>query len=228
MNYINYRKLYSNGLNNTDYHLMQCLFQKEPECVLGAYPPSSFVKLADMGFIDYKNKLTKRGRKYLIDVSEAGYDDSIGELTNELVELYESVRKPTGTSLNVQDNLVWFISVTGFSNKAVAGSVSDYLAESGQYTKRLDNLIWTPASKAFSVHKNLKDSPLFELMCRKYNLNKEFYMERRDKQTEWLFDLSRLKVPKRGDGLWFTDSKGDEAHINSAKRRLSQIISKKV
>ncbi|MDC7251013.1 MAG: hypothetical protein PQJ49_13955 [Sphaerochaetaceae bacterium] len=149
------------------------------------------------------------------------YNDKIGALVDALIENYQTRNKHTGTKLEVQDRLIWFIAQTGFSTKVILSAVEEYLTLNSEYTKSLENLIWTPSSKAFSVHKNLKDSKLFDFICNKYKLNDTFIIENKGgKYVQWLHDVAMLEVPKKlPDEVYFTGSaQTDLEHSDKIKK----------
>lgn len=226
--YINYQLLYEKGLSDEDLSILQKIFQKE-EVLLEPFL-DHFERFEDLGLIQYLKKkegtvkgvrISKKGKALLSQLETMGYSDKIGELVDKLVENYVTRNKHVGTKLEVQDRLIWFIGQTGFSTKVILDSVEEYLTLNSEYTKSLENLLWTPSSKAFSVHKNLKDSKLFDFICQKYNLNQTFIIEDKGgKYVKWLADISALTIPKGlPEELYFTGTyKTDLEHIQLLKK----------
>ena len=228
MSYINFKLLYEKGLTDHEYLLLQKVFQKE---ILLLEPFSDDLKpLFDRGLIQYLKgkenvlkavRISKKGKEFLSQLSTMDYTDNIGEILDIIVDLYKSNDKHVGTKLEVKNRLVWFIAETGFSAKVIINSIEEYLSTNTEYTKSLENLLWTPASKAFSVHKNLKDSKLFDFICQKYSLDETFIVEHKGgKEMEWLSNVSRLSVPKKlNEELYFTGNmESDLEHVNKLKK----------
>lgn len=177
MNHINLTYLISKKITVKRWLILQLVYQKESEQLrtLLQDQSSHFNWFEENGFIKFvktpKDKfksvrIGKKGKELLSKSSIMNNSEEIEELCSTLIEEYESMNKPTGTRLNVLDNLIWFISKTDFPLSDIEDSITTYLHNSGEFTKRLDNLIWTPASKAFSVHKNLKDSMLYDILIK--------------------------------------------------------------
>lgn len=225
--YINYDHLYSKGLTDDDFHLLQKIFQKEE--VLLEPLTEQFSKLDELGLIQYlKNqegtakgvRISKKGKSFMSQLETLSYNDSVGLLVDNLIGQYEAVNKHIGTKLEVQNRLMWFLGNTGFSSKVIIKTVEEYLAENSTYVKSLENLIWTPPSKAFSIHMNLKDSKLFDLVCKKYRLDETFFIESNNtKEMEWLQGVTKLVTSKSiSKDYFFTGSyKTDMEHIEKLK-----------
>lgn len=228
MSYINFKLLYEKGLSDHEYLLLQKVFQKD---ILLLEPFKDDLKpLFDKGLIQYLKgkegileavRISKKGKDFISQLSTMDYNDNVGQILEAILELYQSHNKPIGTKLEVKSRLIWFVTETGFSSKVIISAVEEYLSINTEYTKSLENLLWTPASKAFSVHKNLKDSKLFDFICLKYNLNETFIVEGKGgKEMEWLGNVSRLEVPKKlTPELYFTGSmETDLEHITKLKK----------
>lgn len=234
MGYINYKILYEKGLSDSDFHLLQKVFQKD--IILIEPFLDDLRRFKSMDLIQYLKgkeeqveglRISKKGNELLNQLSTIGYNDYIGELINKLIDLYKASNKHVGTKLEVQSRLIWFIENTGFSNTVIFKSVEEYLLNNTEYTKSLENLIWSPPSKAFSVHKNLKDSKLYDFICEKYNLDVEFYLKNeKSKEMNWLYQLSKLEVPKNLDkSLYFKgDAFSDFEHISNMKKEYLKRI----
>lgn len=226
--YINFTHLYSKGLSEKDLFILQKIFQKE--FILLEPHLSEFERLLDLDLIQYLKgkantvegvRISKKGKTFLNQVETMGYTDDIGKLVNMLVELYEARQKPIGNELEVQSRLIWFLSQTGFSGKVIYEAIEEYLMNNDTYTMSLENLIWRPQSKAFSVHKNLKDSRIYDYICKKYRMNQAFFIkDNKGVDISWLSSVANLTPPKKAsEELYFTSSyDGDMKHIQKIKK----------
>jgi len=178
MNFINLFFLKSKKITIKQWLILQLVIQKESEelRMLLQGDPSYFdwfevnelIKFVKVPKDKFKSvRINSKGKAILTKCCIKDNSDEIEELCDRLIEEYETMNKPIGTRLNVLDRLIWFLSVTDFEIEEVEEAVLGYLHSSDEYTKRLDNLFWTPPSTAFSIHKNLKDSILYD------RLNKE-------------------------------------------------------
>lgn len=240
MSYLNYNFLYKKGLDNTDYHILQKISQRSNNMLLvytdlaermeklEALELITFIKHRDtLESRSEKVRITKKGKVFLTNLETMGFNDGVASLTSELCDMYETYSKSVGNVLELQSRIIWFITKTGFSNTVIKNEVDSYLSENSTYTKRLDNLFWTPASKAYSIHKNLKDSVLYDRICRRYGLNPLFFVEsKKGRQWDWIFNLTRLIPPRKSDKkLFFTGSAdGDLLHIQNVKKILLDEI----
>jgi len=233
MAYINYKLLYDKGLSDDDYHLLQKIFQKEEFLLEGFL--DRFKHFLDLGLIQYlKDKentikgirISKKGKKFLSDLETKGYTDTIGIILDKLIGMYEVEDKIIGKKLEVKSRLIWFTEQTGFSPTIIIKSVQEYLDNNPEYTMSLENLLWKPQSVAFSVHKNLKQSKLFDVINTKYKLDETFFLKTMNKHNEWLFSVAKLSPPRKGDDhIYFTGSyKGDLEHINKINEELSYEV----
>lgn len=234
MSYINYKLLYEKDLSDEDFHILQKIFQKETT-LLEAYT-DTFKRFEELGFIQYLKgqentakgiRISKKGKALLSQLETMDYNDKIGDLVDKLIENYNTRNKHVGTKLEVKDRLIWFIAQTGFSTTVILRSVEEYLTLNSEYTKSLENLIWSPPSKAFSVHKNLKDSKLFDFISQKYNLNQTFFIEgKKTKEIRWLDDIAKLEIPKKlKKELYFTGNYEDDlAHKEKIKEQYLKHI----
>lgn len=175
-----------------------------------------------------KVRLSKNGKALLDGLTTNGATEEILSLVQELVTMYDSYGKETGNTLEVRDRLIWFIGATGFGVKAIKTTIEDYVSESGDYTLKLDNLIWKPQSSAFSINFNLSDSRLFDIIIKKFKLPINFFLKPSDKRTvkdNWLFDVMKLKVPsKLSDDMYWTGSeKGDKEALTRLKKQFLNL-----
>lgn len=236
MAYINYNHLYKKGLNETDYHILQKIFQKES--ILLEPHLSDFKRLFDLGLIQYLKgkentiegvRISKKGKTFLNQLEDLEYSDEIGKLNEKLIELYEVNQKHGGNKLEIQNRLTWFISQTGFGADQIIKVIEEYLMNNREYTMSLENLIWKPQSKAFSVHKNLKDSRLYDLFCKKYSMDESFFIENnKGVELEWLYAVAHLNPSKKLENdLYFTGSyESDLEHIKKIKIKYLNKIRK--
>ena len=231
MGYINFTYLYKKGLTDQQFLVLQKIFQKD--FLLLKDNEQDIKYLLEQNLIQYLSsdkgkhllenlRVSKKGVNLLNNISEKDYTDEIGVLLKNLTDLYERENKYIGNELEVRNRLIWFVAQTGFNTKTISNIVEEYLMENTEYTLSLENLIWKPQSKAFSVHKNLKDSKLYDLICKKYNLNYDFFLKDIDKNKtlKWLKAVALLPYPPKNidTKLLFTgDRLKDIAHINSIR-----------
>jgi hypothetical protein len=230
--YINYELLFKKNLTLLDLDLLIKVNQKEGVLLEGV----DFSKYEELGLVTFLKapkephlsvRLTKNGKAFLDALCTKDLTQDIGDLTKELIALYEYDGKETGNALEVQKRLVWFIQETGFGPQAIKTVVENYISSSGEYTMRLDNLIWKGQSLAFSIHFHLKESRLFELFTKTYNLPTHFFISpTRSSEDQWLWDLSQLKIPKKANSdFYFTGSaKGDQEFQDKIKKVLKEKI----
>jgi hypothetical protein len=187
---------------------LQKIFQKETFLLTIHCTEMQLHKYEEMGLIQYnKNggdiydrvRISRKGKTLLSNLEKGEFSSEIAELCDKIINDYEVAEKHVGNRLEVQNRLTWFIYNTGFSTKVVGDAVEEYLIDNSEYTLSLENLLWKPPSKAFSVHMNLKDSKLYDILCNKYKLNHNFFTadKKFDRSTQWLFEVSKLKVPKK-------------------------------
>lgn len=230
--FINYELLFKKNLTFEDLNTLIQINQKEGLLIQG----KDLSKYEELDLITYLSapkekhlsvRLSKNGKAFLDALSTRGLTEDIGNLTKDLIQMYETESKETGNHLEIQKRLIWFIEETGFGPKAIKTVVDNYLSSSGDYTMRLDNLIWKGQSLAFSVHFHLKDSRLFDLFTKNYNLPTHFFINpTRSKEEQWLWDLSQLDIPKRvAPELYFTGAyKTDQEFQNKVKALLQEKI----
>lgn len=240
MGYINFTYLYEKGLTDQQFLVLQKIFQKD--FLLIKNNDTDIKYLLEQNFIQYlssdkgKNllenlRVSKKGVNLLNNISEKDYTDEIGVLLKNLTDLYERENKYVGNSLEVRNRLIWFVAQTGFNSKTISNMVEEYLTENTEYTLSLENLIWKPQSKAFSVHKNIKDSKLYDLICKKYNLDYDFFLKDIDKNKtlKWLKAVSLLPYPPMNVNprLLFTENRSNEIeHINNIRLEYQQRVLK--
>ena len=232
--YINYEYLYQIGLTDTDYHTLQIALQKEGTLLLGR--EESIRKLLGKDYLRYTKgkpvpenlRLSKKGSALMKQLNERGFREDISILCEELQELYTALGKPVGTLLETRSRMNWFVQETGFALPLVDKMVKDYVQDANRsYFMRLDNLIWKPQSVAFSVHKNLKDSKLYDMLCTRYNVPQTFHTQK-NKNTvlTYLLNVCKLKLPARGEKeIFFTGNyKTDLQHWKNMRTLLAKQI----
>lgn len=228
MAYINYKLLFEKGFTLEDYHVLNMLNQKE-YVFLEAFS-DTLDKFIELGIAGYKKgkegslnflRIDARGVKLLEELHTYNFSIDIEEVQKNIEGLYEVNGNFIGKRLKIRENLIWFKQVTIFNNKIIVDTVSEYLhSQNPDYIMSLENLIWRPQSKAFSVHKTLKDSLLYELVCKKYKIDTAFFENKKStKEVNWLDTVSRL-VPSKAinSELYFTGSmRTDLEHIEKVK-----------
>lgn len=231
MMYCNFKILIEKGLTNDDYINLIKISQREFVLLENV----DFTKFEEMGLVTYLKgksgpenvRLTASGKALMQDINTPGMNEEIGELTESLMELYSSYNYDAGNPIDIKDKLVWFCTETNFSVGAVKTVVEEYLSRRSDYTMKLDNLIHK-AQNVFTVHKNLKDSKLFELFQKKYNLPLTYFLNPigNTKKEVWLFDCSKLKIPsKLGPEFYWTGSReGDEEALTRLKKEFRKIL----
>jgi hypothetical protein len=229
--FINYRLLFQKELTFEDLNTLIQINQKE-SALLEGKDFSKYEKLDLITFLKNEKephigvRLSKNGKAFLDALSTKGLTDDIGELVTDLIKLYDYHSKETGNHLEIQKRLIWFIEETGFGPNAIKKVVEDYV-DGNDFVMRLDNLVWKGQSLAFSIHYNLKDSRLFELITKKFNLPTGFFVNpTRSKEDQWLWDLSQLELPKKAKPeLYFTGSyKTDKEFQDKVKALLQEKI----
>lgn len=230
--YINYELLFKKNLTIDDLDILFKINQKESVLL----EHEDFSKFENLKLISYLKapkakhlsiRLSKEGKAFMDSLLTRGFTEEIGGLIDELMQLYNDNSKETGNHLEIQRRMIWFIEETGFGPIAIKKVIDQYLSDSGDYTMRLDNLIWKPASVAFSVHPVLKDSRLFELITKTFNIPIHYYInQNRSVEECWLWDVSQIKIPQRLDSeYYFTGSaKGDQAFQDKLKKMLQDKI----
>lgn len=221
-------------MSMTDFLVLQSIKQKDlyhkiidDECI---------ERLVNEGFLGLQKngepKLTKAGNSFLHAATDAPASPEIIKLRDELCSMYESQNKPIGKKMEVASRLSWFVNASFFNDNIIKSTVAEYLASSGKYTSSLENLIWKPAN-IMTVHKNLKDSMLFDLIVSKNNaINLDFYFDPKyqTKSLKYAIAVSKLpdpaaNIPKE---MTMTGSReGDIKAIREVKRVFFNYIRKK-
>lgn len=232
--YVNIEQLALSGLAPSDLINLLAIRQKD-EFFIKGIPEEDINIYLTIGYIEkLKNgnyRLTKKGNGFIIAVETPGLTDEISETQKILVNIYENRGKEIGVSVKeVESRLVWFMGNTNFKKDVVIDGVERYLDSCGEYTMSLCNLIWKPPSVAFSVHKNLKDSRLFDIIVKKYRFDpEEYFNEEKNKEVKWLFAVSKLPDPplKASSDILFTlDAKKDRERIRNIKTYLYNYLRK--
>lgn len=225
--YVNFERLLSSGMTAQELLYLLAVRQKE-KMIVETIPSETIEMFRINGWIEGEKtmKLTKKGTALLDQIETAGLTSEISLLLNDLTELYKSYGKDIGISVKeAESRLIWFISETNFRPGVIRDTVLTYLEDNPEYTLSLCNLIWKPQSAAFSVHKKLRESKLFDLIAQKFGFKTDPYFE--DKKTveyAWLFAVSRLPNPpaKSELNVYFTgSSKEDKERIKDIKSKLA-------
>lgn len=174
-------------------------------------------------------RMTPRGGSLMTLIETPGLTPEIEDIRDRAISLYNNFDKETGVLKEVEKRLCWFVSSTGFKMRPIIDAITFHLETRGDYTMRLDNLIWKPGN-VFQARMSLSESTLFDIIARKYGLNSNMYLkENRNKEMEWMFAVSRLpEPPARGDKDIFISgsSKGDKESILRIKNILGKILKK--
>ena len=235
--YINFQQLARCNITQNELLLLVKISQKDSQFItaedkdgVDKLLKEELVELTKQGkTIRERLRVSKKGKQFLRNVETANYTDEIQYLEEKLVKLYEGYDKDIGLRADVKNRLTWFVSETGFRIDIIEKYVDLYLQETEhKYIKTLANLIWTPQSIAFSVKFNLKDSKLFDIICKNMNLQQSVFLDKRDKELEYLFQYGTVKPPKGLDeDLYYTGSyKGDEEHFLKLASKLNKRIIK--
>lgn len=233
--YINFEKFTESGMSPTELLWLIALKQKD-DLIIQSIPEEGIKLFEEKGFIEkLKNgsyKISKKGASYLEVIETPAITDEISRVLGVLIDLYSSYGKDIGVSRKeAQKRLCWFMSNTNFRSSVVISAVEEYLQNNPDYTLSLCNLIWKPASQAFSVHMTLNTSKLFDLIAGKFGFNTApYFKENQNKNLEWLFAVSRLPNPPANPdpAMLFTfNSKNDKKRITEIKKYLLNIISNK-
>lgn len=231
--YINYKLMHEKGILASELFTLVMINQKEA-IYLKEIP---FDSLEEDGLISYikgsgtkeeRVRLSPNGKALLTALTTQGISKDALQLSQDLVDLYSDYNKESGNLIEIRDRISWFLNETGFSPKVVKDVVEDYITNSGEYTMRLDNLIWKPQSSAFSVNFNLSDSRLFEIIRKKFNLPIMFYLKSNDKRKVkdvWLYDIMKLKVPTKlpDECYWTGSEKGDKEALVRLKKEFQKL-----
>lgn len=232
--YINFEKLLSSGLDPSDLAFLLAIRQKEsivmdsiPKECIDRYITDNFIEIMKSGSM----RLTQKGSSFITVIETPVITEVVNDTLKEMMTLYKVNEKEIGVSnLEAQDRLAWFIGNTNFKKETIVNMTRKYIEDSGDYTMSLCNFIWKPASVAFSVHKSLKNSKLFDMISNEYGFNTDlFFKERKNREEEWLFAVSRLPNPPvkaNSDYLFTMDVKKEKERLNNIKTYLFNMIKK--
>lgn len=228
--YINFEMLLRSGLKFEDLAMLCAIHQKD-KAIMENMDDDTYMKLEELRYVE-KNAagritVTKLGKAAIEAIETPGITDESEETLKGLIELYEENGKDIGiSSKEAQSRLIWFMANTNFKKDVIINVTRDYIADAGQYVMSLCNLIWKPPSIAFSVHKNLKDSKLFDLVSKRYRFGTElFFKVNRSREDEWLMAVSRLPdPPSKPDVLFTMDKKKEKERLKELKTVLFNKI----
>ena len=235
--YINFEQLFKSNISESEFLLLLKIAQKNSELMsendkesIEKFISLELVELIKTGssFID-KLRISKKGKQFIRNIESPKYTDEVQYTERELIKLYESYNKDIGLRADVKSRLTWFMSETGFRGDIIKKYVDLYLTEvDPKYVKNLSNLIWTPQSKAFSVTFTLKDSKLFDIITDRMNLNQSVFLDKRDRELNYLFQYGSHKPPKGLDNsLYYTGSyEGDMEHFLKLAEKLTKRVLK--
>lgn len=228
--YINFKLMYEKGILMTELTTLLAINQRE--AYLFQSIPFEYFEEQDLityvkgsGPKEERVRLSANGKALLDALTTKDMSEELLNTVHELIEIYEHYGKETGNTLEIRDRLNWFVNATGFSLPVIKNMVEEYLSNKSDYIMRLDNLIWKPQSSAFSIHYNLSDSKLFDMIMKKYKLPINFFLKPTDKRKAkdvWLFDIMKLKVPSRlpEEYYWTGSEKTDKEALNRLKKLL--------
>lgn len=227
--YINFDAI-SQRMDMIHFFVLQSIKQKDkyheayPDVLVNLENEAYIQKLKNGGY-----KLTGKGTSFLFMVTEIQADSDVYNLAEKLVDIYEESGRKFGKRAEIASRLAWFISATMFNDQVIIDTVENYVKERGEYSLTLENLIWKPSS-VFSVHKNLRESTLFDIIYNKYKvIDPRFFFDENfiDKDIRWMLAVSKLPDPpkKIAEESTFTGSSaGDKEAIARIKKRLYNRI----
>ena len=185
--YINFKLMYEKGILMTELTTLLAINQRE--AYLFQSIPFEYFEEQDLityvkgsGPKEERVRLSANGKALLDALTTKDMSEELLNTVHELIEIYEHYGKETGNTLEIRDRLNWFVNATGFSLSVIKNMVEEYLSNKSDYIMRLDNLIWKPQSSAFSIHYNLSDSKLFDMIMKKYKLPINFFLKPSDKR----------------------------------------------
>lgn len=228
--YINFKLMYEKGILMSELTTLLAINQKEAHLFQSI--PFEYFEEQDLityvkgsGPKEERVRLSANGKALLDALTTKDMSEELLNTVHELIEIYEHYGKETGNTLEIRDRLNWFVNATGFSLPVIKNMVEEYLSNKSDYIMRLDNLIWKPQSSAFSIHYNLSDSKLFDMIMRKYKLPINFFLKPSDKRRAkdtWLFDIMKLKVPRNlpEEFYWTGSEKTDKEALARLKKLL--------
>lgn len=174
MIHINYETLYKSGLTDESFHTLMKIHGKYYDLIT-----EEEVNILDTQDLVKFNKTPKNRLKAvrlndkakdLITKIEMVSDTRAIELTETIYETFESYGIETGNKHEALVNVGWFIQKSGFEDDEIIESVEEWL--SNGYKVWMVNLFWDKKrGNIFTTvaSRNLKESPLYEFMRRKYN-----------------------------------------------------------
>ena len=228
--YINFKLMYEKGILMTELTTLLAINQRE--AYLFQSIPFEYFEEQDLityvkgsGPKEERVRLSANGKALLDALTTKDMSEELLNTVHELIEIYEHYGKETGNTLEIRDRLNWFVNATGFSLPVIKSMVEEYLSSKSDFIMKLDNLIWKPQSSAFSIHYNLSDSKLFDMIMKKYELPINFFLkptEKRKAKDVWVFDIMKLKVPSRlpEEFYWTGSEKGDKEALTRLKKLL--------
>lgn len=185
--YINFTYLHKKDISPLEYLLLLAIQQKDSEAILRmGYGSEAALfglsKLFEQELVkeikgakkqppEEKVRITSKGKELITRVSVFEYTEDVENLCENLCELFESYGKEAGNKRAVIENLTWFLSRANFTSEQIEESVEEWLAN--DWNMWLENILWD--KKKASVYttiasRDLRQSPLYEFMRRKYNL----------------------------------------------------------
>lgn len=230
--YMNFRQLVSSGMTPYDLANLLAIRQKE-NVVIEAIEADDIDRYISTGIVEKLKsgvmRLTSKGTSFLGYIETPELTDDILETLKTMIAMYEAYSKDIGVSRKeAESRLCWFMGNTSFKKDVILQVTQSYIEESGDYTMSLCNFIWKPPSQAFSVHKDLKNSKLFDMIADKFRLSTEPYLDnKKSKEMDWLFSVARLPdPPSRGnpDYLFTGDSAKDKERLKNIKTYLFNKI----
>ena len=167
--YINFRQLAASDMTPNDLANLLAIRQKD-SVMIEAMPEEDAGRYIELGLVEKLKsgvmRLTNKGTSFVNYIETPEMTDEVLETLKIMIGMYESYSKDIGVSRKeAESRLCWFMGNTSFKKEVILQVTESYIAESGDYTMSLCNFIWKPPSQAFSVHMNLKNSKLFDLIA---------------------------------------------------------------
>lgn len=233
--YINFESLYKAGYSDCDLMVLQKIAQGDKhllhpdnEVVIDRFIEDGLVQIIKAGETKFdKLRVSIKGKQFLSNINQKELTDDVIVLENELIELYKTYDKPIGLRNDVRARLCWFLGETGFRPDIIKKYVEEYLQDADpEYTMQLANLIWKPQSVAFSSNFTLKTSKLFDVISDKMNLRRDVFLEKKDRELEYLLQYGSMRPPKRlSKDLYYTGSyEGDLEHFMTLAKKLTSRV----
>lgn len=203
--------------------------RQKDEIMIEVIPKEDIERYIELGLIEKLKsgvtRLTSKGTSFVNYIETPELTDEILDTLKEMISMYESYAKDIGVSRKeAETRLCWFMGNTSFKGSVILPITKAYIENSRDYTMSLCNFIWKPPSQAFSVHMNLKNSKLFDLIAERFGLATEPYMEsRKSKEMDWLFAVSKLpNPPAKGnpDYLFTGKAETDKDRLKNIKTYL--------